>query len=85
MEIKRHHAEDGVVTFDLWQAMTEPIAIGDTFRVTAGCDKRFATCRNRFANAVNFRGLPHVPGNDFVVSYAIAGEPGHDGLSFGES
>ena len=35
----------------LWQAMPEPIAVGDTFTVTAGCDKRFATCRDRFDNA----------------------------------
>ena len=46
---------------------------GDTFTVTAGCDKRFATCRDRFDNAVNFRGFPHIPGNDFVVSYPVAG------------
>jgi uncharacterized phage protein (TIGR02218 family) len=47
--------------------------------VTAGCDKRFETCRTKFANAVNFRGFPHLPGNDFVVAYAVPGEPGHDG------
>ena len=56
--------------------MPEPIAAGDTFNVTAGCDKRFATCRDRFDNAVNFRGFPHIPGNDFVISYAGSGEPG---------
>ena len=28
---------------------------------------------------VNFRGFPHIPGNDFVVSYAMPGEPGNDG------
>ncbi|MDX5493645.1 MAG: phage BR0599 family protein, partial [Alphaproteobacteria bacterium] len=35
-------------------------------------DKQFTTCRDRFANAVNFRGFPHMPGNDFVM--ASAGE-----------
>ena len=69
------------VTFTLWQAMAQPIAAGDTFTVTAGCDKRFATCRDRFANAVNFRGFPHIPGNDFVVRYPVAGQPGNDGSS----
>jgi len=49
--------------------------------VTAGCDKRFDTCRNRFNNAVNFRGFPHIPGNDFVIRYAVEGEPGNDGGS----
>jgi uncharacterized phage protein (TIGR02218 family) len=61
--------------------MPEPIALGDTFAVTAGCDKRFPTCRDRFNNTVNFRGFPHIPGNDFVVSYPNAGEPGLDGGS----
>lgn len=38
--------------------------------VTAGCDKQFATCRDRFGNADNFRGFPHMPGRDFVFSFA---------------
>jgi uncharacterized phage protein (TIGR02218 family) len=79
VEIKTHRAGADGVTLALWQAMPEPLAAGDTFAVTAGCDKRFATCRNRFANAVNFRGFPHIPGNDFVVQYAVSGEPGNDG------
>lgn len=80
VEVKSHR-NDGVVTFELWQAMAEPIAAGDTFTVTAGCDKRFATCHDRFNNIVNFRGFPHVPGNDFVVRYPVAAEPGNDGSS----
>jgi hypothetical protein len=27
----------------------------------------------KFANGLNFRGFPHIPGNDFVLSYARAG------------
>lgn len=38
-------------------------------RVTEGCDKRFATCRTRFANSANFRGEPHLPGNDLLTRY----------------
>ena len=45
----------------LWQAMPQPIAAGDAFTVTAGCDKPFATCHDRFDNVVNFRGFPHIP------------------------
>jgi uncharacterized phage protein (TIGR02218 family) len=80
VEVKSHR-KAGAVTFDLWQAMPQPIAAGDTFTVTAGCDKRFATCRDKFDNVVNFRGFPHIPGNDFVVSYPLQGEPGNDGGS----
>jgi uncharacterized phage protein (TIGR02218 family) len=66
---------------ELWQAMPEPFAAGDAFTVTAGCDKRFDTCRAKFDNVVNFRGFPHIPGNDFVARYAVAGEPGNSGKS----
>jgi uncharacterized phage protein (TIGR02218 family) len=34
-----------------------------------GCDKRFETCVTRFNNAVNFRGEPHLPGNDLLTRY----------------
>lgn len=80
VEVKRHR-KDATVAFDLWQAMPEPIAPGDAFIVTAGCDKRFATCHDRFNNVVNFRGFPHIPGNDFVIRYPVQGEPGNDGKS----
>lgn len=80
VEVKSHR-KDGAVAFDLWQAMLEPIAVGDTFTVTAGCDKRFQTCHDKFNNAVNFRGFPHIPGNDFVISYPLPGQPGNDGAS----
>jgi uncharacterized phage protein (TIGR02218 family) len=81
VEIKAHRASGGEVTLALWQAMPEAIAPGDTFVVTAGCDKRFATCRDKFSNTVNFRGFPHMPGNDFVVRYPVQAEPGNDGRS----
>jgi len=80
-EIKVHLNEAGLVTLALWQAMPEPIAPGDAFSLSAGCDKRFATCRERFANSINFRGFPHMPGNDFLMRYPISGEPGHTGAS----
>lgn len=47
---------------------------GATVHLTAGCDKQFATCKARFANAANFRGFPHMPGRDFVFSYASGSE-----------
>jgi uncharacterized phage protein (TIGR02218 family) len=78
IEIKEHRL-DGGVHLSLWQTMPEPLAPGDAFAVTAGCDKRFETCISKFSNALNFRGFPHLPGNDFVVAYAVPGEPGNDG------
>lgn len=35
-----------------------------------GCDRTIATCHERFANAVNFRGEPFLPGNDLVTRHA---------------
>ena len=80
VEVKSHR-KAGAVRLVLWQAMPEPMAAGDSFVVTAGCDKRFATCRGRFNNAVNFRGFPHIPGNDFIIAHPLPGEPGHNGSS----
>lgn len=48
----------------------------------SGCDKRIATCRERFANTVNFRGFAHMVGND-VLQAGPAGEARHDGGSRG--
>jgi uncharacterized phage protein (TIGR02218 family) len=75
VEVKQHRVVAGEVRLSLWQAMAEPIAVGDSFAMTAGCDKSFATCRDRFANTDNFRGFPQIPGNDFVVSYPLPGSP----------
>lgn len=81
MEVKRHRVVGDTVIIELWQAMAMAVAPGDTFVVTAGCDKRFVTCRDRFDNALSFRGFPHIPGNDFIMRYALDGEAGHDGKS----
>ena len=80
VEIKDHRLASGQVRLSLWQAMAESISVGDTFTVTAGCDKQFSTCRDRFANGINFRGFPQIPGNDFVVAAPEAGA-GNDGSS----
>lgn len=74
IEVKAHGIVAGVVRLELWQAPTGPLVPGQRFVVTAGCDKTFATCQVKFANSQNFRGFPHMPGNDFVMS--IAGSSG---------
>ncbi|MEM1039812.1 MAG: DUF2163 domain-containing protein [Pseudomonadota bacterium] len=62
----------------LWEPMADAIAVGDTATVSAGCDKRFTTCKAKFFNHLNFRGFPHMPGDDFVMGYAD-GSTLHDG------
>jgi uncharacterized phage protein (TIGR02218 family) len=72
-EIRVHRAEPDGTGIELWQALTETVAVGDRVRVAEGCDKRFETCRDRFAAAVRFRGFPHLPGNDFLIASPSSG------------
>lgn len=44
-------------------------AVGDLVEISEGCDKRLATCSGRFANVLNFRGEPHLPGMDLLTRY----------------
>lgn len=46
-----------------------PAAVGAWVELREGCDKRLANCATRFANAVNFRGEPHVPGTDVLTRF----------------
>lgn len=73
VEIKRHSSIAGVVEIELWQAARELLVLGQSFEVTAGCDKHLSMCRSKFANAVNYRGFPNMPGNDFVTGYVRSG------------
>ena len=54
---------------ELRDTMRGTIVTGDRIELRHGCDKRFATCCDRFDNAVNFRGEPHLPGNDLLTRY----------------
>ena len=59
--------DDGVLT--LFLPTTFSVAVGDSFTITPGCDGNFSTCRTKFNNGMNFRGEPHIPGNDYQSSY----------------
>ena len=56
---------------ELWQSIQAPIVAGDTIRVSAGCNKSATTCRAKFDNFLNFRGFPHIPGDDWLASYPV--------------
>lgn len=68
MEVKQ--ASGGTITLAL--PMPADIVTGDTYSVTAGCDKNLSTCRDVFSNVVNFRGFPHIAGQDAVMRYPDA-------------
>lgn len=67
IEVKAHVKAAGVVTLELWADGESVPAVGTSFAVTAGCDKHFSTCKAKFANGVNFRGFPAMPGNAFLT------------------
>jgi len=83
MEVKRHTLSGAVATFELWQAMSEPIAAGDSFTVTPGCDHSFATCKTKFSNAANFRGFPYMIGDDAAFAAVASSTPLDGGSRYG--
>lgn len=58
---------DGAATFLLLNPFPFAIAAGDTFAVTAGCNKSTTACA-AFSNLVNFGGEPYIPSPE--ISYA---------------
>lgn len=67
MEVKTF--ANGVVL--LQQPMPNAITVGDTYSMSAGCDKLRSTCVSKFSNVVNFRGFPDLPGRDAMVSGSL--------------
>ena len=51
--------------------LAEPVVVPTPVAVELreGCDRQLSTCRDRFANVANFRGEPHLPGNDLLTRY----------------
>jgi len=72
--VVRQGREGGADIIAFERPVGEWVVPGDAGVLVAGCDKRFATCRDRFANGANFRGFPHIPGNDFVLKYPRQGD-----------
>lgn len=75
-EVASHLQSSGTLIFA--ESSPERPQIGDTFRITAGCDKQFSTCKTKFQNGINFQGFPHMPGTDFALGYP-SGDDVHDG------
>jgi uncharacterized phage protein (TIGR02218 family) len=76
-EVKSHSGS----IVELWQAASYDVSAGDSFVIRAGCDKQFATCTAKFSNPDNFRGFPHMPGSDFVTSFASRTDQNNNGGS----
>ena len=58
---------------EFWEDTKLPIERGDRIRLYAGCDRSAGTCAAKFDNLLNFRGFPHLPGEDWSVTYPVRG------------
>jgi uncharacterized phage protein (TIGR02218 family) len=56
----------------LWTSLRASVAVGDRVRLTAGCDKRLATCKSKFNNIINFQGFPDIPGTDWTMAVPVS-------------
>lgn len=81
--IKTDSSLDGTRSIELYQRIEADLVIGDRIRVSVGCDKTAATCKDRFDNLLNFRGFPHIPGEDWLMSYPVASGSNDGGSLFG--
>jgi uncharacterized phage protein (TIGR02218 family) len=70
--IKLDRLQETGRVLDLWYRLSAPLEVGDSLRLTAGCDRTAATCKVKFANFLNFRGFPHIPGEDWLTSYPVS-------------
>ena len=77
-EIQAHDRTGTDIAITLLEAPVRAIAVGDTAVLRAGCDKRLVTCSAKFANTANFRGFPHMPGQDAMIRFATK-SGGHTG------
>ena len=72
--IKNDLVLNGLREITIWHSLRADIRVGDTVRLEAGCDKSASTCATKFGNFYNFRGSPHIPGEDWLTSYPRSGE-----------
>lgn len=64
---------------ELWHSLRAAITVGDRIKLVAGCDKQAETCKVKFDNFLNFQGFPHIPGEDWLVSYPVRGNRNNGG------
>ncbi|MFU7503175.1 MAG: phage BR0599 family protein [Candidatus Tisiphia sp.] len=55
---------ENLITLD--KTISDSMKRNKTVLLTVGCDKKFITCCNKFNNAINFRGEPLIPDDNFI-------------------
>lgn len=80
--IKADQTKAGMRSIGLWFQPGAVIAVGDQVQLIAGCDRTKTACQSKFDNFLNFRGFPHIPGEDWLASYPTRNRV-NDGGSLG--
>ena len=60
----KQHTSGQIVALQPWGFA---VSSGDTFSVSAGCNKTQATCTSKFSNLARFRGMPYIPQADTIT------------------
>lgn len=67
MDVKGHTINAGTAVIELQRPLPYAVALGDTARLVAGCDRTLSMCAGTFENAGNYGGEPHVPGPEAIL------------------
>jgi len=67
MEVEEFTSSSAGSVIALSIPMPYAIQVGDTFRIRRDCDKKFSTCKDVYANTLNFRGENLIPVDGTVM------------------
>ena len=68
--IRDHQQTDTTAIIILWDDISGILHSNTLITMTAGCNKSFNQCVSKFNNQANYRGFPHIPGLDILMSFA---------------
>ncbi len=67
--IKNDRIKGGVRQIELWEELRLDVTTNDLLRLEVGCAGKAAAYKERFGDLTDFRGFPHIPGEDWLAAY----------------
>lgn len=67
--IKNDRIEKGLRRIELWAPIDAELRAGDRVRLTIGCADTIEDAIIKFGDAIDFRGFPDIPGDDWIVAH----------------
>lgn len=67
LSIKSDKAIGNIRRITFWNRLKPIQKNFDSINLYIGCDKSIDCCSNKFNNAINFRGFPNIPSDDWIV------------------